>query len=241
MEDPKISDPLIWKEEEVEKVLVGKVLSPKTYSRSAIEQILQKAWNLESGFNVIEITGNAFMFCFSDEVEYHRILRSRPWSVNGLLLNLMERGKYKLCEDFNFSLCPIWIQIHNVPMEAMYLENAIRIGGYVGEVVLAEEPRYSGRLFRTFLRVRVVLDLRKALPSGFWMSKPDGGRNWISIRYEKLQNFCYNCGKIGHDSRVCKLEKLMSIVNSGEARYGSWTTTSQSRCQEELIVAVKEG
>ncbi|KAI9122468.1 hypothetical protein K1719_006308 [Acacia pycnantha] len=182
MEEPTISDPLIWNEEEVEKMLIGKVLSAKTYSRSAIERILQKAWNLQSGFNVIEITGNTFMFWFSDEVEYNRILRGRPWSINGLLLNLMERSRFKQCEEFDFSHCPTWIQIHNVPMEAMYLENAIRIGNNVGEVVLAEEPRHNGRFLRTFLRVRVVLDLRKPLASGFWLNNPDGGKSWISIR-----------------------------------------------------------
>ncbi|KAI9084477.1 hypothetical protein K1719_033465 [Acacia pycnantha] len=240
MEEPTISDPLIWNEEEVEKMLIGKVLSSKTYSRSAIQRILQKAWNLQSGFNVIEITGNAFMFWFSDEVEYNRILRGRPWSINGLLLNLMERSRFKQCEEFDFSHCPTWIQIHNVPMEAMYLENAIRIGNNVGKVVLAEEPRHNGRFLRTFLRVRVVLDLRKPLASGFWLNNPDGGKSWISIRYEKLQSFCYICGKIGHDDRMCKLEKLMSIANRCEARYGPWSTTNQCRSPEELIVIVKD-
>ncbi|KAI9128990.1 hypothetical protein K1719_000473 [Acacia pycnantha] len=133
----------------------------------------------------------------------------------------MERPKYKQCEDFDFSRCPIWIQIHNVPMEAMCLENAIRIGGYVGEVMLAENPHHNGRFVRNFMRVRVVLDLRKTLASGFWMDKPNGDKFWTDIRFEKLQNFCYSCGKIGHDSRVCRFEKLMSVVNSIEPRFGA--------------------
>ncbi|KAI9087483.1 hypothetical protein K1719_030623 [Acacia pycnantha] len=115
-------------------------MSSKSYSRAAIEMILQKAWNLQSGFDAIEITGNAFMFKLSEEEEYNRILRDRPWSINGCLLNLMERVKYKAYEDFEFSQCPVWIQIHNILMEAICLENTIMIGGYVGEVVLAEDP-----------------------------------------------------------------------------------------------------
>ncbi|KAI9074260.1 hypothetical protein K1719_043745 [Acacia pycnantha] len=240
MEEPTISDRLIWKEDKTEKVLIGKVLSARTFSRVAIERILQKAWNLQSGFDVIKVTGNAFMFKFLEEEEYNRILCGRPWSINGFLLDLMERAKYKSCEDFDFSHCLIWIQIHNVLMEAMHLENSIRIGGYAGEVLLAEDPHYKGRFIRNFMRVRVLLDFRKSLASGFWMNKPNDVRIWITIRYEKLQDFCYSCGRIDHDYHSCRSERLMSVVNSNEPRFGSCIATSQCRNMEDLIVAVRD-
>ncbi|KAI9124567.1 hypothetical protein K1719_004489 [Acacia pycnantha] len=240
MEEPIISDPLIWKENIVEKILIGKIMSSKSYSRVAIERILQKAWNLQSGLDVIEVTGNTFMFRFSDVVEYSRILRGRLWSINGCLLNLMERSKYNACEDFEFNRCPVWIQVHNIPVEAMCLENAIMIGGYVGEVVLVEDPYLNGKLYRNFLRARVSLDLRKPLPYGFWMKKPDCGRIWTSIRYEKLQSFCFSCGKIGHDNRTCNSEKWMSVAISNEPCFGPWTTTNQCRNCEESVVVVRQ-
>ncbi|KAI9118791.1 hypothetical protein K1719_010236 [Acacia pycnantha] len=239
MADPVISDPLIWMDNEAERTIIGKILSAKTYSRTAIERILQKAWNLQSGFDVIEVTGNAFLFKFVEEEEYNRILRGRPWSINGCLLNLVERSKYKAYEDFDFSHCPVWIQIHNIPLEAMCLENVVMIGGYVGEVLLAEDPHLHGRLFQNFLRARILLDLRKALAYGFWMNKPDGGRIWITVLYEKLQNFCFNCGKLGHDNRSCRSVKAMSAANSTEPCFGPWTTTSQCRTRDEAIVVVR--
>ncbi|KAI9107466.1 hypothetical protein K1719_021503 [Acacia pycnantha] len=140
MEVTQISTPLVWKEANVERILVGKVLSSKMYTRAAMELILQKAWNLQSGFSVIEITGNEFLFKFSSIEEYYRILRGRPWSINGSVLNLLECSKYNSCEELDYSHCPMWIQMHNVPMEARFLKNVVTIGGYVGEVVLAEDP-----------------------------------------------------------------------------------------------------
>ncbi|KAI9111891.1 hypothetical protein K1719_017581 [Acacia pycnantha] len=239
MEEPCISDPLIWKENEAEKTLIGKILSTKLYSRVAIERILQKAWNLESGFDVIEVTGNAFLFKFIEEEEYSRILRGRPWSINGCLLNLLKRSSYKAYEEYDFSRCPVWIQIHNIPLEAMCLENASMIGGYVGSVMLAEDPSLNGRLVRNFLRARVVLDLKKALSYGFWMNKPDGGRIWIVIRYEKLQSLCFNCGKSVHDNRMCKSVRSISVANGNEPCFGPWTTTNQCRNREEATEVVQ--
>ncbi|KAI9117829.1 hypothetical protein K1719_011244 [Acacia pycnantha] len=106
--------------------------------------------------------------------------------------------------------------MHNVPLEARCLENAITIGGHVGEVLMAEDPSYNDRYLWNFLRARVVLDLRKPLASGFWLVRPDGKRIWITVKYERLQTFCYNCGKVGHDNKACQFVKLTSIPNANE-------------------------
>ncbi|KAI9099682.1 hypothetical protein K1719_024687 [Acacia pycnantha] len=240
MEEAQISDPLVWKEVESERVLVGKVLARKSYLRSTIEAILRKAWNLQEGFDVIEVTGNAFMFRFSEEEDYCRILRGRLWSINSCVLNLVERSRYSSCEEFDFSQCPVWIQIHNVPMEAWCLANVVRLGGHVGEVILAEDPVYKGRYLRNFLRARVVVDLRKSLANGFWLPRPDGRKVWLSIKYEKLQSFCYNCGKVGHDNWSCSSDRVMLSPNSEEPRFGAWLSTTASRTWDEMLTVVKE-
>ncbi|KAI9118304.1 hypothetical protein K1719_010636 [Acacia pycnantha] len=188
MDANQISSPIVWKEAVAERILIGKVLSNKTYTRSAMELILRKAWNLQVGFDVIEIDGNAFMFKFADEDEYNRVLR----------------------------------------------------GGHVGEVLLAEDPYYNGRYLRGFLRARVLLDLRRPLAYGFWLTRPNNEKIWISVRYEKLQSFCYSCGKLGHDNRNCGSERLMSGLNPNEPRFGAWLTTKLCRSWDEVVVVIKQ-
>ncbi|KAI9076574.1 hypothetical protein K1719_041560 [Acacia pycnantha] len=144
MEEPRISASLIWKETRAEKILIGKVLLNRSYSRAAMVSILQKAWNLQAGFEVLEINGSAFLFSFEKEEEYNRILRGRPWSINGSLLNLMERSSYKSYEEFIFSHILAWIQMHNVPLEALCLENAIKIKEYLWRSDVGEDPQYKG-------------------------------------------------------------------------------------------------
>ncbi|KAI9115272.1 hypothetical protein K1719_013591 [Acacia pycnantha] len=238
MEEFQISSPLVWSESETDHILIGKILASKSYTRSVMEAILSKAWNLQSGFVITKITGNAFIFKFMNEEDYNRVLRGRPWSVNGSLLNLLERSKYKSYDEFDFSRCPIWIQMHNIPLEALCLENAVTIGGHVGKVILAEDPHYNGRYLRNFLHARVVLDLRKPLSYGFWLPRPDGRKVWTSIKYEKLQTFCYNCGKIRHDNRTCHSEKLMSSFNMNEPRFGAWLSTSVCRNWDETLAVI---
>ncbi|KAI9107142.1 hypothetical protein K1719_021751 [Acacia pycnantha] len=184
MEEARILSPIVWKDMEAEKVLIGKILASKSYTRATLLSILRKAWNLHTGLDIIEITGKAFMFKFEDEEEYSQILRGRLWSIN------------------------------------------------------AEDLHYNGRYFRNFLRVRVMLDLRKPLVSRFWLLKPDGMNVWISVQYEKLQNFCYNCRKIGHDRRDCNMEKVMEGSNPDEIQFGAWLATPVSRSWEESLVMV---
>ncbi|KAI9111818.1 hypothetical protein K1719_017508 [Acacia pycnantha] len=238
MEINLISKPLKWKDAKEERLLIGKILSAKSYTKAAVETILRKAWNLQVGFNVVEIASNAFMFSFESIEEYNIILRGRPCSINGFLLNLMEREKYKSCEEIDFSRCPVWVQMHNVLMEEICLENTIAIGGFVREVMMAEDPYYDDRYLRSFLRARIVVDLRKPLAYGFWLDRPEGGKVWISIRYEKLQSLCYKCGKIGHDNRGCNSDTLMSIFCPNEPRFGAWLTTKIFRNWDEAMVVV---
>ncbi|KAI9110143.1 hypothetical protein K1719_019184 [Acacia pycnantha] len=114
------------------------------------------------------------------------------------------------------------------------------IGGSVSEVVLAEDPVYNGRYLRSFLRVRVVLDLRKPLACGFWLPRPDGRQVWISTRFKKLQNFCYNCGRVGHENKSCRSKKLMSLVQPSEPHFGAWTATNACRNWDEVMIVVNE-
>ncbi|KAI9113221.1 hypothetical protein K1719_015746 [Acacia pycnantha] len=193
MEGSQILTPLVWNEGVTSQILVGKILAVKSYTRSAIETILRKAWNLQSGFEVTEIT--------------------------------------------DFGRSPFWIQMHNIPLEALCVKNAVSIGAHVGEVTIAEDPLYNGRYLRNFLRARVILDLRKPLAHGFWLPRPDGRKIWITVKYEKLQSFCYNCGKLGHDNRSCQSEKLMSYHKPDEPRFGSWISTNEVK--KECVEAEK--
>ncbi|KAF7844037.1 kinesin KP1-like [Senna tora] len=65
-----------------------------------------------------------------------------------------------------------------------------------------EDPIVGHRIVRGFMRVRVLLDTSKSLPTGYWIPRGDLSKVWAMLRYEKLQDFCYNCGCAKVQSQV---------------------------------------
>lgn len=56
-----------------------------------------------------------------------------------------------------------------------------------------------------FLRVRIILDITQPLPRCYklWVERKLVG--WVGLKYERLPNFCYWCGSVGHGNRDCEV------------------------------------
>lgn len=50
---------------------------------------------------------------------------------------------------------------------------------------------------------------------------PMGGC-WVPIKYEKLPEFCYSCGKIGHTRLECDEVVIERHGQDPSSQYGSW-------------------
>ncbi|KAJ1376997.1 Zinc finger, CCHC-type [Sesbania bispinosa] len=81
-----------------------------------------------------------------------------------------------------------------------------------------------------------VEKVKMVLEEGFWIPRKDLPRTWIFIKYERLQDFCYNCGVIGHDYRKCKEEKAMAIHVPNRPRYGPSLSVPQAKAMATIVL-----
>ncbi|XP_050147523.1 uncharacterized protein LOC126622870 [Malus sylvestris] len=124
-------------------------------------------------------------------------------------------------EEVMLRKVPFWIHMKGVLLHLSTEVNAKKLASHMGEVIEIEELS----LARGFLRARVLVDTDHPLISGCWLPRPGDKESWIRFRYERLQDFCYRCGRIGHVMTECTFEKN----RSGAAGFGEWTRMKQPR------------
>lgn len=84
----------------------------------------------------------------------------------------------------------------------------------------------DGQCLGETLRVRITIDIRKPLRRGVLLKVGSmADEKWIPITYEKLPDFCYGCGKLGHVVKECDVHVPVSDT---PYQYGTWLRTPNS-------------
>lgn len=158
-------------EELVNTGLVGKLFSDRVINKNVIKAIILKAWRTSKSVQIVDLKENIFLFKFACEGDKKRILELGPWNIEGFPLILKMWHQNLSVEDMDFSSIPIWIQVHNLPIEYMSKENAVEIGALVGEVLEVDFTSNEGICMSKFLRVKVELKVEDPLWSGFFLDR----------------------------------------------------------------------
>ena len=103
-----------------------------------------------------------------------------------------------------------------------------QIGSTLGMVEQAEDVD-EGTHKRSFMRVRVELDIRAPLCKGRKVVMGDQDY-WVSFKYEQLPNFCYWCGLLTHDEKECELWiRSKGSLLAADQQYGTWLRGDSDR------------
>ncbi|KAK4283669.1 hypothetical protein QN277_000596 [Acacia crassicarpa] len=88
--------------------LVGKVYTSKNLNIPTVISMIKKGWQLKEEMEVLELdrSGLVFLFHFRDMKEYSHILKGRPWSIQGFLLNLKVWDDSLVLKDVSFDEAP---------------------------------------------------------------------------------------------------------------------------------------
>ncbi|KAL3518801.1 hypothetical protein ACH5RR_021390 [Cinchona calisaya] len=98
-------------------------------------------------------------------------------------------------------------------------EEPIREGGIfhaVKNVVVSQVGDKEGK----HIKLLVEVDITKPLLRGT-MDRLEGELRWPNFTYERLPDFCYQCGIIGHFEKSC-VQRSTRTSHSDRPQYGSW-------------------
>ena len=65
------------------------------------------------------------------------------------------------------------------------------------------------------LRVRVEVDISCPLVLGFLLEREQLPDLWIPFKFEKLGNFCFGCGMLGHDQHDYQDKGVQTLLREG--------------------------
>lgn len=212
----KIGASAVQAAERFKFALVCKVLTPRYFRRRSFIDLFSRLWGGEKGVSISDVEEDRFLARFSCEEDLIRVLEREPWDFDKSLIVMGRVKDNESVTDVGLNSTLFWIQAHAIPLRYRTPEVASDVGGLVGEfidVTVATDGQCVGR----FLRIRVRMDISLALLRCTIVDFPGYGEQLVNFKYERLPEFCQECGIIGHPTRVCD-EKIGIKVKADSER-----------------------
>ena len=202
--------------------LVMKVLSRRGIMLDALRKNLRMLWKPNKSIQISLIDEEMYLVEFDDEKDKRRVMDMSPWHYEKQLVLLQCFEGDKDPKDILFQWSPFWVQMYNLPLKHRTRETGLAIGASLGEV-LEVDVADSGVQWGKCLRVQVKIDVTRRLIRGRKAKVEDGVDRWVLFKYERLPNFCYQCGLLDHDLKECPKGKGddRNIVMA-QLQYGAW-------------------
>jgi hypothetical protein len=109
--------------------------------------------------------------------------------------------------ELDFSKGDYWVQVHDLPLELMNQQNAQIIGDQMGQLLESEASENLSQQRKTCLRIKVRIPLNQPLALGFYQKRHNQPPSWVQFRYERLSDFCFSCGRLGHSETYYPFRK----------------------------------
>lgn len=203
-----------------EFAIITKILSEKQINMAAFKTTILKAWNPKKKVHINQLEPNVMAFIFEDETDALKIM-NLSWSFRDMQIIIQKWPPDKSLNDIDLTKTLFWIQATNIPVYLISPATATTIGNLVGKFVKTDQHSPTQR-WKKCLRIQVELDILKPMTS--FISLPIQGKPdlLIEIRYERLSEFCYYCGVLGHKFLTCSLATGLESVNISSCEFGPW-------------------
>ncbi|XP_038714588.1 uncharacterized protein LOC120008131 [Tripterygium wilfordii] len=207
---------------------VGKILAPKIINSKAFQSTIRRAWGVGEDVRINIIGPNVYQFLFPNDFTMERVLEEGPWSFDNHMLVLKRWEIGMAATNLSFDSISLWTQAWGLPLVCHTHSVASLIGNTIGSFI-SPDNRQEANLLNSHLRFRASFPLSKPIRRGCRVKTPNGECVWVNLKYERLSDFCYYCGYVGHDERRC--ERKFDDVKAGttsSGQYGPWLVADRT-------------
>lgn len=128
------------------------------------------------------------------------------------LLSTKKMGENLHLNLVDFHQMPFWIQTYNMPVERFNEANGLDLGHRIRSLIETDTvPFYNNT--GMYMRVNIELNTKFPLPTGIDFLHENGNLDAFPIKIEKLEVFCFICGKFGYDRFKCILNLSRGITS----------------------------
>ncbi|XP_058782243.1 uncharacterized protein LOC131656565 [Vicia villosa] len=215
-------------EEVFQRTLVGKLWTERNFNTRAFTSTMIEAWKLRNPVEIQELSKNLFLFKFATKRDLENVLKNGPWSFDHNLLVLERVSGEEQPSDLNMHFVVFWVRIYELPLMLRSETMAWKIGGILGtfEEMDQKDAHRNGR----FLRIKVKMDLKLPLKRGT-VVKFKEKKLRVHFKYKRLPNFCFACGRLGHQLKDCEAleglgEEGFEELDEQDLSFGLWLRAS---------------
>ncbi|KAJ4842860.1 hypothetical protein Tsubulata_040286 [Turnera subulata] len=197
---------------------VCRIWTERGFNGKALMQTMSLLWAVKRGLQVSELEKNLFMFRFGDARDKTKVLMGEPWHFdrNVLILQSIEGNEQPFTIDLFRT--PFWVHVYDLPFNYRDPEVARMIGKKLGFLMdVYEEDEWE---MLSFLRVRVMLNLRVPLCKHLEIKIEEGVTFTVLFKYENLPSFCFFYGRLGHSMKDCGYDSNEENGGSTQINFG---------------------
>lgn len=148
--------------EELRLCLVGRFVTKRPIRTHIMKDCLAAIWGPVKGVSIREVVPGIFLFQFNHGMDMERVMKGGPWTFDNHLLVLGRMQVGVPLEDIPLFHVEFWVQAHHLPVGFMNEAVGKLLANYIGSFV-AYDPANNASVWREYMRLRVLIDVRKPL------------------------------------------------------------------------------
>ncbi|XP_074378336.1 uncharacterized protein LOC141719869 [Apium graveolens] len=207
-------------EEKEQYVLVGRFLMENNINFQAMQNLLASLWRPKEGMEVHDLGGNKYSFVFYHVMDLNKVVDGGPWAFEQSTLVVKRVTKMEDPHMVPLEMMDMWVQVHDILKDFITINVLKSIGMYVGEFLKADSNSFDGG-WKSFIRIKVMLNIMKPFKRRMKIKREGGSWSWINFKYERLGNFRFMRGILGHTDKECDIV-YANLDKEVERAYEGW-------------------